>query len=99
MLASAAVRHLDPLEVVRTNQHVERPPGHLGDATLRPDAFDEIPSRREVGRAVNKCHRRPRRSERQRVEHGAVPTADDRHRQAGEPRQMRLDQVGHVSSE
>ena len=93
------VRHVDPLEVVRPDEHVELPPGHLGDATLRPDAFDEVPSRREVGRAVNKRHRRPRLGELQRVEHGAVPAADDRHRQAGESGQMRLDQVGHVPAE
>ena len=69
---------------------------------MRPsdsDAFDEVPPRGEVGRAVNKRHRRSRLGERQRVEHGAVPTAEDRHRQAGESCQMRLDQIGHVPSE
>ena len=48
---------------------------------------------------MNKRHRRSRRGQRQSVEHGAVPTAENRHRQAGESCQMGLDQVGHVPSE
>ena len=99
VLAGAVGPNLDPFEAVGPNERVEGPPGHLGDATLRADLLDEVPSRGEVGRAMNQRHRRSRLSERQRVEHGTVPTTEDRHRQAGEASQMRLDQVGHVSPE
>src|SRR5580704_16175719 len=52
VVARAPGRHIDPSEVVRPHEPVECPPGQLGDAILRPDAFDEVPSGREVGRAV-----------------------------------------------
>ena len=93
------VRDVDPMEPVGPDEGCQGPSSHLDDPILRADPFDQVPSGRELGRAVYKGHRRPRLSELEGVEHGAVPASEHRHRPTDEMGQIGLDQVGHVPTE
>lgn len=48
---------------------------------------------------MNQRYRRPLGGKCESVEDGAVPTAEDRHRQPGEFGKMRLNQIGDISAE